>query len=51
MIDIWLRGERWHEGRIVLQLKSILRNNDRAHAARLRREAEYVLMTCGEDLR
>lgn len=49
MIDVWLRGATWHEGRMVLHLKSILRNQRRAHAARVRREALYVLMTCGED--
>jgi len=45
LIDVWLRGSRWHEGRIVLQLKSILRNHARAQRARVRREAEYVQMT------
>lgn len=50
MLDVWLRGSQWHEGRMVLHLKSILRNQRRAHAARVRREALYVLMTCGEDL-
>lgn len=50
MIDVWLRGSAWHEGRVVLQLRSILRNQERADGARARREAEYVLMTCGEDL-
>jgi DNA-directed RNA polymerase specialized sigma24 family protein len=49
MIDVWLRGSSWHEGRIVLQLRSILRNQERSHAARVRREAEYVLMTCGPE--
>lgn len=49
LIDVWLRGPQWHEGRIVLQLRSILRNQRRADAARARREAEYVLMTCGPE--
>lgn len=45
LIDVWLRGSSWHEGRIVLHLKSILRNQRRADAARVRRDLEYVLMT------
>lgn len=48
MLDVWLRGARWHEGRIVLHLRSILRNQRRARAARELREALYVLML--EDL-
>lgn len=47
MLDVWLRGNRWHEGRCVLHLKALLRNQRRAEAARARREAEYVLMMCG----
>ena len=50
LIDVWLRGANWHEGRCVLHLKSILRNQERSHASRVRREAEYVFMHCGEDL-
>jgi DNA-directed RNA polymerase specialized sigma24 family protein len=47
LIEVWLRGQHWHEGRIVLQLRGILRNQRRADVARARRELEYVLMTCG----
>jgi hypothetical protein len=42
LLDVWMRGSRWHEGRIVLHLKSILRNQRRASAARAAREALYV---------
>src|SRR5688572_12761372 len=50
LIDVWLRGAYWHEGRIVLHLKSLLRNERRAQARRVRREAIYVMMA-GEDSR
>jgi DNA-directed RNA polymerase specialized sigma24 family protein len=49
LVDVWLRGSKWHEGRVVLQLKAILRNQHRAEAARVRRELEYVLMMAAED--
>jgi DNA-directed RNA polymerase specialized sigma24 family protein len=49
LVDVWLRGSKWHEGRVVLQLKAILRNQHRAEAARVRRELEYVLMMASED--
>lgn len=44
MIDVWLRGAHWHEGRIVLHLKSLLRNQRRADQARARREAQYAML-------
>lgn len=44
MIDVWLRGAHWHEGRLVLHLKSLLRNQERSRAARARREEAYAVM-------
>ena len=48
MLDVWMRGSHWHEGRIVLHLKSILRNQRRAGAARAAREALYASTQRGE---
>jgi hypothetical protein len=50
LIDVWARGARWHEGRVVLHLKALLRNQRRSDAARARRELEYVLISAGDQL-
>lgn len=50
LIDVWLRGSDWHEGRIVLHLKSLLRNLRRANASRAARERMYALLNAEDHL-
>jgi len=41
LLSYWQHGCVWHEGRLVLELKSRLRNQRRARATRRQREHEY----------